>query len=86
MQVEKFIKLPDAKWLVYVITGGAIILVAAKVIDTIYSAKIHKQQNKIYKYIIAEYVAKYGDIDANTFMGQIDNLAGSISANAAKII
>ena len=83
--IEEMIKIPEAKWVAVVITVGAAILIAAKVVDTIYQTQMHDQQKLINKYIIAEYVAKYGDINAGTLQGQIDSATSTLSNDVASI-
>ena len=73
--IEKFIKIPDAKWAIYVITGGAVLLVAAKILDSVYQAQIFSQQKKLNTYRLSEYAAKYGEIKDGTIIGNVEETA-----------
>ena len=84
--VNDFIKLPNAKWAVWVITAGAALFVAAKIVDSIFQAQVYDLQKKIMKYQIAEYTAKYGDIDAGTLQGAVDGTATTIYNTVAKVV
>ena len=85
-EVKDFLKIPDKKWVGIVITLGAAIFITAKVIDSIYQAQIFTLQKKIYKYQIAEYTAKYGDIESGTLQEQINNTANNVAGTIAKIV